>query len=71
MLCYAALQEVPNGMVFSLAELKPTSHIRGDCEQAFGTLYVVVPNRVENKHLHVIKLRTSSVILRVAYEMAT
>ena len=46
-LCYAALQEVPGVMVFSFVELKPTSHIRGDREQAFGTLYVVVLNSAE------------------------
>ena len=46
-LCYAALKEVPGGMGFSFVELKPTWHVRGDCEQAFGTLYVVVPNSAE------------------------
>ena len=47
MLCYAALQEVPDGTGFSFLELKPTSHVRGDCEQAYVTLYVVVPNNAE------------------------
>ena len=46
-LCYAALQEALNGMVFSFVELEPTSHIRSDCEQVFGTLYVVAPNSAE------------------------
>ena len=48
-LCYAAaaLLEVPGVMVFWFVELKPTSNIRGDHEQAFRTLYVVVPNSAE------------------------
>ena len=53
-LFYAALQEVSGVLVFSFVELNPTSRIRGDREQAFGTLCVVVPNSAEIKTLSVI-----------------
>ena len=46
-ICYAALQEVPDSMVSSFVEFKLPSHIHGDYEQASGMLYVVVSNSAE------------------------
>ena len=57
-LCHAALLKVPGVVVFSFVELKPTAHVRGDRERAFGTPSVGVPNRAD--------IKTLSAILSVA-----
>ena len=67
---YAALQEAPVDIVFSLYELAPTLHIRGDWRTGFRNAILLCYPIAQKRAVAVNKPRTSE-ILRVVSGTAT